>query len=58
MNADVWFDLVTKHMVSGRGLRNIRHLIPLPLRQRIDEAGARAAFHANFPGLLAHRAQR
>jgi len=52
MNADVWFDLVTKHMVSGRGLRNIRHLIPLPLRQQIDEAGARAAFHANFRDYL------
>lgn len=48
LNADVWFDLVTKHMVSGRGLRNVQHLIPLPVRQQLDEAEARAAFHDNF----------
>lgn len=52
LNADVWFDLVTKHMVSGRGLRNVQHLIPLPLRQQIDNAGARAAFHDNFRDYL------
>ncbi|WP_157281099.1 hypothetical protein [Pelomonas sp. Root1237] len=52
LNADVWFDLVTKHMVSGRGLRNVQHLIPLPLRQQMDEAEARAAFHDNFRDYL------
>jgi len=52
LNADVWFDLVTKHMVSGRGLRNVQHLIPLPLRQQIDEVEARAAFHDNFRDYL------
>lgn len=52
LNADVWFDLVTKHMVSGRGLRNVQHLIPLPVRQQLDEAEARAAFHDNFRDYL------
>ena len=52
LNADVWVDLVTKHMVSGRGLRNVQHLIPLPVRQQLDEAEARAAFHDNFRDYL------
>jgi hypothetical protein len=52
LNADVWFDLVTKHMVSGRGLRNVQHLIPLPLRQQMEEAEARSAFHDNFRDYL------
>lgn len=52
LNADVWFDLVTKHMVSGRGLRNVQHLIPLPLRQQMNEAEARGAFHDNFRDYL------
>ena len=52
LNADVWFDLLTKHMVSGRGLRNVQHLIPLPLRQQMDEAEARSAFHDNFRDYL------
>ncbi len=52
LNADVWFDLVTKHMVSGRGLRNVQHLIQLPARQQLNEAEARAAFHENFRDYL------
>jgi hypothetical protein len=52
LNADVWFDLVTKHMVSGRGLRNVQHLIQLPPRQQLDEAEARTAFHDNFRDYL------
>lgn len=52
LNANVWFDLVTRSMVSGRGLRNVQHLIPLPLREQIDEAGARTAFHENFRDYL------
>jgi len=52
LHADVWFDLVTKHMVSGRGLRNVQHLIPLPARQHLNEAEARAAFHENFRDYL------
>jgi hypothetical protein len=52
LNADVWFDLVTKHMVSGRGLRNVQHLIPLPLSQQMNEAEARTAFHDNFRDYL------
>jgi hypothetical protein len=52
LTADVWFDLVTKHMVSGRGLRNVQHLIQLPSRQQLDEAEARTAFHDNFRDYL------
>lgn len=52
LNADVWFDLVTKHMVSGRGLRNVQHLIQLPPRLQLDEAEARTAFHDNFRDYL------
>lgn len=52
LHADVWFDLVTKHMVSGRGLRNVQHLIQLPVRQNLNEAEARAAFHENFRDYL------
>jgi len=52
MHADVWFDLITKHMVSGRGFRNVQHLVPLPARQTLDEGEARAAFHANFRDYL------
>lgn len=52
LNADVWFDLVTKHMVSGRGLRNVQHLISLPLSQQMDEVEARTAFHDNFRDYL------
>lgn len=52
LHADVWFDLVTKHMVSGRGLRNVQHLIQLPARQQLNEAEARAAFHENFRDYL------
>lgn len=52
LHADVWFDLVTKHMVSGRGLRNVQHLIQLPARQKLNEAEARAAFHDNFRDYL------
>jgi hypothetical protein len=52
LHADVWFDLVTKHMVSGRGLRNVQHLIQLPARQMLNEAEARTAFHENFRDYL------
>lgn len=52
LHADVWFDLVTKHMVSGRGLRNVQHLIQLPVRQQLNEAEARTAFHENFRDYL------
>lgn len=52
LHADVWFDLVTKHMVSGRGLRNVQHLISLPARQQLNEPEARAAFHENFRDYL------
>lgn len=52
LHADVWFDLVTKHMVSGRGLRNVQHLIQLPARQKLNEAEARVAFHENFRDYL------
>jgi len=52
LHADVWFDLVTKHMVSGRGLRNVQHLIQLPARQQLNEAEARASFHENFRDYL------
>ncbi|CAD6552568.1 hypothetical protein ACFQ3P_06460 [Paraburkholderia sabiae] len=48
MHADVWFDLVTKHMASGRGLRNVQHLISIPARQSLDENEAGVAFHDNF----------
>ncbi|MGG1946421.1 hypothetical protein AB1286_16635 [Trinickia sp. NRRL B-1857] len=48
MHADVWFDLVTKHMVGGRGLRNVPHLISLQARQTLDESEAGAAFHDHF----------
>ncbi|WP_455154038.1 hypothetical protein [Cupriavidus campinensis] len=48
MLADVWFDLVTKHMVGGRGLRNVPHLISLLVRQTLDESEARSSFHDNF----------
>ncbi len=52
LNADVWFDLVTKHMINGRGLRNVQHLIQIPLRQQMEESEARAAFHADFKTYL------
>lgn len=52
LNADVWFDLVTKHMVNGRGLRNVQYLIPLPAKQQLDEGEARKAFHDNFRDYL------
>ncbi len=52
MHADVWFDLVTKHMVGGRGLRNVPHLISLPARQTLDETEAGIAFHDNFQEYL------
>lgn len=52
LNADVWFDLVTKHMVSGRGLRNVQYLVQIPARQQLDESEARRAFHDNFRDYL------
>lgn len=52
LNADVWFDLVTKHMVNGRGLRNVQYLISLPAKQQLDEGEARRAFHENFRDYL------
>lgn len=52
LNADVWFDLVTKHMVSGRGLRNVQYLVQIPARQQMDESEARRAFHDNFRDYL------
>ncbi|GAA0830722.1 hypothetical protein [Cupriavidus pauculus] len=52
MHADVWFDLVTKHMVSGRGLRNVQHLVSLPAMQAMTESEARTAFHDNFRDYL------
>jgi hypothetical protein len=52
LNADVWFDLVTKHMINGRGLRNVQHLLQIPLKQQMEEAEARAAFHADFKTYL------
>lgn len=52
LHADVWFDLVTKHMVSGRGLRHVPHLISIPTRQTLDEREARIAFSDNFRDYL------
>lgn len=52
LHADVWFDLVTKNIVSGRGLRNVQHLIPLPAKEQLKEAEARKAFHENFRDYL------
>lgn len=52
LHADVWFDLITKHMVNGRGLRNVQHLIQLSARQQLTEADARTAFHDNFRDYL------
>jgi hypothetical protein len=52
LHADVWFDLVTKHMVSGRGLRHVPHLISIPTKQTLDEKEARTAFHDNFRDYL------
>lgn len=52
LNADVWFDLVTKHMVNGRGLRNVQYLISLPVKQQMDEGEARKAFHDHFRDYL------
>jgi len=52
LHADVWFDLVTKHMVSGRGLRHVPHLISIPTKQTLNESEARTAFHDNFRDYL------
>jgi hypothetical protein len=55
MHADVWFDLVTKHMVAGRGLRNVQHLIPIrgsSSREVFEADDARQAFHNHFRDYL------
>lgn len=55
LHADVWFDLATHHMVSGRGLRNVQHLIQLRAPApgaAFDVAEARQAFHAHFRDYL------
>lgn len=55
MHADVWFDLITRHMVGRRGLRNVQNLITLASTSNRELFGAneaRAAFHANFRDYL------
>lgn len=55
MHADVWFDLVAKHMISGRGLKNVQHLISIQAsagREAFDVEEARNAFHNHFRDYL------
>lgn len=55
MHADVWFDLVAKHMVSGRGLKKVQHLIQIQSsasREAFDVEEARNAFHTHFRDYL------
>lgn len=53
--AAVWFDLITKNMVSGRRLRNVQHLISLrapSTSQSFDVDQARTVFNSQFRDYL------
>lgn len=53
--AAVWFDLITKNMVSGRRLRNVQHLISLRAPSTLEGFGvdqARSAFNSQFRDYL------
>jgi hypothetical protein len=54
LNAHVWFDLITRHMVAGRGLRNVQNLITLraPEGATLNVNDARDAFHTHFRDYL------
>lgn len=50
MHADVWFELVSSKIVSGKGLHNVQNLISLRVgdREPLNEEGVRAAFNDQF----------
>jgi hypothetical protein len=60
LDASVWFDLISRNLVSGRGLRRVRHLIDLRSADgaKIDSAEARSAFTRNFKSFLQLRGER
>ncbi|WP_296248120.1 hypothetical protein [uncultured Stenotrophomonas sp.] len=60
LDASVWFDLISKNLVAGRGLRRVRHLIDLrpPEGAAIESSDARSAFTSNFSSFLKLRGDR
>lgn len=60
LDASVWFDLIAKNLVGGRGLRRVRHLVDLraPDGANIDSGEARISFTRNFRAFLKLRGER
>lgn len=60
LDAQVWFDLISKNLIGARGLRRVRHLVDLrhPEGAAIDNSEARSAFTHNFKSFLKLRGER